>query len=171
MTAVRDYVHPSDLGRGHTAALGYLLAGYRSDTFNLGTGVGSSVLDVLHALENVSGLAVQREVLPRRVGDCALSVLDIRKAQIMLRYTPRHDLHSMAATAWAVAFATPAATIVQRRPIHAMRTMRKAMHESMAHKSMYCDLGAFEACQMVESVASARSMPPNMASATWNNEG
>ena len=99
-TAVRDYVHPSDLAQGHVAALHYLLAGKPSDNFNLGTGVGSSVFEVLHELHRVSGRQVKYDVLPQRTGDCTLSVLDIAKAKRMLNYELRHDLHSMVKTAW-----------------------------------------------------------------------
>lgn len=99
-TAVRDYVHPSDLAQGHVAALHYLLAGKPSDNFNLGTGVGSSVFEVLHELHRVSGRQVKYDVLPQRTGDCTLSVLDIAKAKRMLNYEPQHDLHSMVKTAW-----------------------------------------------------------------------
>ena len=99
-TAVRDYVHPSDLAQGHVAALRNLLAGTPSDNFNLGTGVGSSVFDVLNTLNRVSGRTVKYDVLPKRIGDCTLSVLDIAKAQRLLGYSPQHDLESMVRTAW-----------------------------------------------------------------------
>ena len=97
---MRDYVHPSDLGRAHASALSYLLQGSPSDVFNLGTGVGSSVFDVLGALQNVSGRTVKYDLNPRRTGDCAFSVLAIQKARDVLGYQPQHDLQSMAATAW-----------------------------------------------------------------------
>lgn len=99
-TTVRDYVHPSDLARAHAAALRRLLSGLPSDTYNLGTGHGSSVLEVLDAVSNASGRTVQTVPAPRRAGDPPLSVLDIAKAQRALGYTPQHDLASMAATAW-----------------------------------------------------------------------
>lgn len=99
-TTVRDYVHPSDLATAHAEALKYLLAGNASDVFNLGTGHGSSVLQVLHAIEAASGRKVQTDFKPRRTGDCAFSVLDISKARAALGYKPIFDLDDMARSAW-----------------------------------------------------------------------
>ena len=76
-TTVRDYVHPTDLAKAHVEALKYLLDGRPSDIFNLGTGKGSSVLEVLRAVEHESGRKVDYAIKERRQGDCAFSVLDI----------------------------------------------------------------------------------------------
>ncbi|KAH0598139.1 hypothetical protein MHUMG1_04511 [Metarhizium humberi] len=83
-TAVRDFIHVSDLARGHTAALeacrdGRVDASYR--TYNLGTGEGSSVLDVVRAMEAVSGRAIPRETVARRDGDVAASVAAVDRAR------------------------------------------------------------------------------------------
>eukprot|EP00996_Jenningsia_fusiforme_P003707 NODE_4503_length_799_cov_54.492000_g4164_i0.p1 GENE.NODE_4503_length_799_cov_54.492000_g4164_i0~~NODE_4503_length_799_cov_54.492000_g4164_i0.p1 ORF type:complete len:252 (-),score=47.89 NODE_4503_length_799_cov_54.492000_g4164_i0:44-706(-) len=99
-TTVRDYVHPADLAQGHVAALQRLLSGAGADVFNLGTGRGSSVLDVIKAVEEASGKTVDYDVHPRRLGDCVLSALSTAKAEQTLGYRPRFDLSAMAATAW-----------------------------------------------------------------------
>ncbi|KID81641.1 UDP-glucose 4-epimerase [Metarhizium guizhouense ARSEF 977] len=83
-TAVRDFIHVSDLARGHTAALeachdGRVDASYR--TYNLGTGEGSSVLDVVRAMEAVSGRDIPRETVARREGDVAASVAAVDRAR------------------------------------------------------------------------------------------
>ncbi|EXU96332.1 UDP-glucose 4-epimerase family protein [Metarhizium robertsii] len=83
-TAVRDFIHVSDLARGHTAALeacrdGRVDASYR--TYNLGTGEGSSVLDVVRAMEAVSGRDIPRETVARRDGDVAASVAAVDRAR------------------------------------------------------------------------------------------
>ena len=99
-TTVRDYVHPTDLAKAHLEALKYLLDGRPSDIFNLGTGRGSSVLEVLRAVEHESGRKVDYAIKERRQGDCAFSVLDISKARDVLGYVPAFNLTDMARTAW-----------------------------------------------------------------------
>ncbi|TWU71436.1 hypothetical protein ED733_002596 [Metarhizium rileyi] len=84
-TAIRDFIHVSDLARGHTAALVACRngrvegGGYR--TYNLGAGAGHSVLDVVKAMETVSGRAIPREVVGRRSGDIASSVAAVGRAR------------------------------------------------------------------------------------------
>lgn len=78
-TAVRDYIHVYDLATAHIAALEYLLAGGRSDFFNLGTGVGYSVHEIIEALRSL-GVPVKAAVAERRIGDPDYLVADPQKA-------------------------------------------------------------------------------------------
>lgn len=100
-TCVRDYVHVSDLAEAHRSALGVLTAGGRSAAYNLGTGKGHTVLDVLCAVERVSGRPLPRTVAPRRPGDPAVLVASSELAQAALGWTPRlTDLDTIVRTAW-----------------------------------------------------------------------
>ena len=83
-TGVRDYIHVCDLAEGHVAAVRHLLAGEPGFTVNLGTGTGSSVLDLVRAFEAASGRAVPYKVVPRRPGDAASCYADPAKALSLL---------------------------------------------------------------------------------------
>jgi UDP-glucose 4-epimerase len=100
-TGVRDYIHVVDLAEGHVAALRHLLAGGASHTVNLGTGHGSSVLDVVHAFEAASGRKVPYRVQARRPGDVAACYADPSLAQHLLGWRARFSLRDMCAHAWA----------------------------------------------------------------------
>lgn len=89
-TAIRDYVHVADLARAHVLAVRHLLAGLGSDTFNLGSGRATSVLDVLAGLGRL-GLTVPVQVHPRAPGDAARMVADPAKASRVLEWFPRHS--------------------------------------------------------------------------------
>jgi UDP-glucose 4-epimerase len=102
-TAIRDFVHVRDLASAHIAALNYLLAGGKSDDFNLGTGRGHSVLEVVHAIERITVTKVQIEHAARRVGDPAALVCDPSKARKILQWIPQYsDLEMIVhdAAAW-----------------------------------------------------------------------
>lgn len=100
-TAVRDYTHVSDLADAHVAALGLLLQGHRSDAFNLGTGSGTSVTDVLNAIERVSGLSIQKVKRRRRAGDPAVLIANPGRAVKALGFvSSRSDLDTIIKTAW-----------------------------------------------------------------------
>jgi UDP-glucose 4-epimerase len=75
-TCIRDYIHVDDLATAHEAAVEHLLAGAESRAFNLGTGRGSSVREVIAAVEQATGEKVAVEVEPRRAGDCSRLVAD-----------------------------------------------------------------------------------------------
>lgn len=75
-TGVRDYIHVMDLAQGHLAALAYLMGHTGHHVWNLGTGRGHSVLDVIHSIERVTGKPLPRTVAPRRIGDLAQSWAD-----------------------------------------------------------------------------------------------
>ena len=100
-TAVRDYVHVLDLADAHVAALRRLLNGGATTTFNLGAGVGSTVRDVIGAVERVSGATIKVTETGRREGDSPALVADNRKAVSELDWRPRYGLNEIVATAWA----------------------------------------------------------------------
>lgn len=101
-TAVRDYVHVADLADAHCAALDLLLRGGTTSIFNLGTGVGTSVKQVLDAVQVVTGRALPAIVGRRQLGDPAELVADATVARRVLGFTPgRSDLQKIIETAWA----------------------------------------------------------------------
>lgn len=101
-TAVRDYVHVCDLAAAHVRAVAHLLAGEASLKLNLGTGRGSSIRDVITAVERVGGRPVPVVEAARRAGDPAALVADPQRAHAALGWTPRFsDLDTIVRTAWA----------------------------------------------------------------------
>jgi UDP-arabinose 4-epimerase len=100
-TALRDYVHVSDLALGHVRALDYLRTENDSVVFNLGTGRAYSVREVAAAVERVSGRKLALHEQPRRGGDPAILVADAQRARQVLNWTPRYsDLDTIVETAW-----------------------------------------------------------------------
>jgi len=100
-TAVRDYIHVTDLAAAHVRALRALLAGRPSDVFNLGTESGHSVLEIIKAVEKVTGRAVPYDVGPRREGDVAVLLASREKAEKSLGWKPRlSSLETIIETAW-----------------------------------------------------------------------
>jgi UDP-arabinose 4-epimerase len=100
-TAVRDYVHVTDLANAHVRALQHLLDGGRSMALNLGTGTGSSILEVIRAVEHVGGRSVPVRNCARRSGDPAILVADPGLAKVALGWAhPHSDLGTIADTAW-----------------------------------------------------------------------
>ena len=101
-TCIRDFIHVSDLADGHVLALERLLSGGDSLTLNLGTGQGSSVLDVIKACELCAGHAIPQRIVPGRAGDPPLLVADASRAQTELGFTPRRsDLPTIVTDAYA----------------------------------------------------------------------
>jgi UDP-glucose 4-epimerase len=86
-TAIRDYVHVTDLARAHVRALEYLLGGGRSAAFNLGTGVGHSVREVLKVVEAVTARPVKTASSPRRDGDPPVLIANTERAKKILGWT------------------------------------------------------------------------------------
>lgn len=99
-TGIRDYIHPIDLGRGHVKALEYLLREKCSSVFNLGTGNGYTVMEVISEVEKASGFKVSYEVVGRRSGDPAESYASADKANQLLDWKAQYGLADMAKTAW-----------------------------------------------------------------------
>jgi UDP-glucose-4-epimerase GalE len=100
-TAVRDYLHVTDLGDAHLAALRYLDSGRPSATFNLGVGAGHSVREVVAMVEKVSGRRVPVREVARRPGDPACLIAEAAKAASVLGWRPRYSsLEQIVRTAW-----------------------------------------------------------------------
>jgi UDP-arabinose 4-epimerase len=100
-TAVRDYIHVTDLAAAHVAALDYLAGGGQSLAVNLGTGHGTSVLEVIRAVERVTGRPVPTTHCARRAGDPSALVADGSRARYILRWTPQYQsTKSIIASAW-----------------------------------------------------------------------
>lgn len=100
-TGVRDYIHVLDLAEGHLAALMQLDAREQAfDVFNLGSGNGHSVLQMVHAFEQASGVPVPYEIQPRRPGDVASCYADPSKALRVLNWQTRRSLNAMCASMW-----------------------------------------------------------------------
>src|SRR5688572_3860160 len=99
-TAVRDYLHVMDLADAHVAALERLLDGAPSDALNLGTGHGTSVTELIRAVEAVTGNTVPVRAAPRRAGDPPALVADPARAEAVLGWRAKRDLDEMIATAW-----------------------------------------------------------------------
>ncbi len=99
-TGLRDYIHPIDLAKGHVGALQYVLQSDNSGVFNLGTGDGYTVLEVITAVEEASGKKINYEVVPRRSGDPAVSYSNSEKSRNVLKWRAEYALDEMARTAW-----------------------------------------------------------------------
>ncbi|WFU39476.1 UDP-glucose 4-epimerase GalE [Bradyrhizobium sp. CB82] len=101
-TAIRDYVHVTDLAAAHLAALKLLLEGHVGGSFNLGTGAGFSVRQILSAIKQETGREVPHVIKPRRPGDPTYLVADPSAARKVLNFVPHHsDLPTIIRTAWA----------------------------------------------------------------------
>jgi UDP-glucose-4-epimerase GalE len=106
-TCIRDYIHVSDLAEAHIFAVQYLLNGGKSDVFNVGTGNGESVKQVLTSVERVTGKKVPYTMGPRREGDPPSLVADSQKLQKALGWKPkRADIDRIISDAWQFAQAT-----------------------------------------------------------------
>jgi UDP-arabinose 4-epimerase len=99
-TCLRDYIHVEDLASAHVLALQALLGGAESDAFNLGTGAGYSVLEILNAAEKVIGRGIPRDVVTRREGDPPILVASSEKAKQRLKWRPRKSLEEILQSAW-----------------------------------------------------------------------
>ncbi|MBR6315266.1 MAG: GDP-mannose 4,6-dehydratase, partial [Clostridia bacterium] len=99
-TGVRDYIHVVDLALGHVKAVERALSKTGVDIFNLGTGVGYSVLDVVHAFEKASGKPVPYVIAPRRPGDIAVCYSDPTRAKEVLGWTAERGIEEMCEDSW-----------------------------------------------------------------------
>ena len=100
-TCIRDYIHVLDLCEAHVLALEYLFKGNPSDNFNLGSGEGFSVLEMIEAARKVTGHSIPAEVAPRRAGDPAVLIANSDKARKVLGWVPtRENIEIMIRDAW-----------------------------------------------------------------------
>lgn len=99
-TGVRDYIHVVDLARGHLKALDYVMKAEGIDAFNLGTGNGFSVLQLLHAFEEASGKTVAYKITGRRQGDIASCYASTEKAKNILGWAAEKNVEDMCEDAW-----------------------------------------------------------------------
>lgn len=106
-TGVRDYIHVVDLAKGHVKALKKLEPGCGVNIYNLGTGNGSSVLDVLHAYEKACGKKLPYEIKPRRAGDIATCYCDATKAKEELGWVAEKNIEDMCADSYRWQSANP----------------------------------------------------------------
>lgn len=96
-TGIRDYIHVVDLADGHVKAINHM-SGYQ--VFNLGTGVGYSVLDLVNAFVKVNGVDVPYEIKSRRPGDIAENFADATKAKQILGWTAKYGIEDMCRSSW-----------------------------------------------------------------------
>ena len=99
-TGVRDYIHVVDLARGHVAALQAIEKKCGCSIYNLGTGQGYSVLDVVKTFEKVNGVKVPYSIKPRRAGDIAICYSDPTKAEKELGWKAQYGLEEMCRDSW-----------------------------------------------------------------------
>lgn len=99
-TCIRDYIHVCDLAEGHVLALNKLFSGCGLVTYNLGTGNGYSVLEVLHAMEKAVGKPIPYSFKPRRAGDIPACYASPKKAYEELGFKAKYTIDEMARDAW-----------------------------------------------------------------------
>ncbi len=99
-TGVRDYIHVVDLAKGHVAAIAYMDEHKGESVFNLGTGTGYSVLDMVHAFENANKLTVPYKIVGRRAGDLPVCYCSPDKSARVLGWTAGLDLEDMCRDSW-----------------------------------------------------------------------
>ena len=99
-TGVRDYIHVVDLAQGHVAAVEYACSHSGCEVFNLGTGTGYSVLDMVNAFQKVNGVNVPYVIAPRRPGDIATCYADPAKSSQILRWQAQKSLEDMCRDTW-----------------------------------------------------------------------
>lgn len=99
-TGVRDYIHVVDLARGHVKALAAIEKNCGVDIFNLGTGHGYSVLDVINTFEKVNNIKIPYEIVARRPGDIASCYADPEKAKRVFGWVAQYSLSDMCRDSW-----------------------------------------------------------------------
>lgn len=99
-TGVRDYIHVVDVAKGHSAAIGYMEKNKGEAVFNLGTGIGCSVLDVVNAFEKANGIRIPCVIAERRPGDLPVCYADPARSREVLGWTAERDLTDMCRDTW-----------------------------------------------------------------------
>ncbi|MGG2109360.1 UDP-glucose 4-epimerase GalE [Lysinibacillus pakistanensis] len=99
-SCIRDFIHIMDLASGHVRALDYLKKNAGCEAFNLGTGIGYSVLKLIDTFKEVTGIKVPFEIANRREGDIVVSIADVTKAETLLGWKAKYNLSDMCEDAW-----------------------------------------------------------------------
>ena len=99
-TGVRDYIHIMDLSEAHYAALDFISETKGINFFNIGTGKGVSVLELIKTFENISGFNVPIKISKRRLGDPSSCYANPKKANKLLKWNAKYDLYEMCESAW-----------------------------------------------------------------------
>ncbi|NRD76692.1 UDP-glucose 4-epimerase GalE [Bacillus sp. BRMEA1] len=99
-TGVRDYIHVVDLALGHIKALEKVMSSKGVEAYNLGTGTGYSVLEIVKAFEKSSGVTIPYKIAPRRPGDIAVCYAEPSKAQTVLGWTAQRGIDEMCRDSW-----------------------------------------------------------------------
>lgn len=99
-TGIRDYIHVVDLALGHVIAIDYCAKHTGMEIFNLGTGRGYSVLELIKSFEEVNGITIPYQIVERRPGDVAISYADVSKAKRVLGWHAKYELADMVSDAW-----------------------------------------------------------------------
>ncbi len=99
-TCLRDYLHVVDLAKGHIKAMEYAMSHTGAEAFNLGTGNGVSVLEIIHAFESATGAKVPYVIGPRREGDLAANWADPTKAETVLGWRAEKSVEDMCRDSW-----------------------------------------------------------------------
>jgi UDP-glucose 4-epimerase len=101
-SCIRDYVHVMDLAKAHVAALDYLAEDSRQhDVFNVGTGIGSSVLEVMEQIKKTTGIEFEYEIAPRRAGDPPRLIADVSRINQVMNWKSENGLSEIVESAWA----------------------------------------------------------------------
>lgn len=99
-TCVRDYIHIMDLADAHVKALEKMSTSNGFDVYNVGTGIGTSVLNLIHTFEKVNNIKIEYEVVGRRPGDVAVCYANANKAMMMLGWKAIYNLQDMCRDEW-----------------------------------------------------------------------
>ncbi len=99
-TCIRDYIHVDDVADAHAAAIRGVVAGAPSTTYNIGTGAGTSVLEVMHTVRRITDVAFEWEVKPPRVGDPAQVIADPAQITAALGWRSKYGLDDIIGSAW-----------------------------------------------------------------------
>lgn len=99
-TGIRDYIHVVDLAKGHINAMNYGLEHKGAEIFNLGSGKGTSVLEIVKAYEKASGKKINYKITNRRAGDVGICYADIRKAENVLDWHAEYGIEKMCLDSW-----------------------------------------------------------------------
>lgn len=99
-TCIRDYIHIMDIATGHTAALPFCTSHKGVEVINLGTGMGHSVLELISAFENATGIHIPFQIVGRRAGDIPVCFASAEKAKALLGWQATRTLSDMCRDAW-----------------------------------------------------------------------